>query len=228
MDTLVCRDCHLTKPLDTDHFYKERSAFGWRPDCKVCTLAKKHAWNEANPERYKEGNRIQANRYYHEHKNVNQPRVTKIHPAKTRATTPPTDEELTARKRAYKATHRDDIKQKARVYRAAHADAIQATIRAWRVKNPEKSQTYKANRRARELAVPINDLTPTQWQAIKEAFGHRCAYCGRKMKRLTMDHITPLSKGGSHTLSNVVPACQSCNSKKHTSGPLIPVQPLLL
>jgi 5-methylcytosine-specific restriction endonuclease McrA len=29
-------------------------------------------------------------------------------------------------------------------------------------------------------------------------------------------------------LNNVVPACQSCNSKKHDGLPLRPVQPLLL
>lgn len=47
-------------------------------------------------------------------------------------------------------------------------------------------------------------------------------------QRLTKDHSTPLSKGSAHTLTNVVPACQSCNSKKHTGPPLKPVQPLLL
>ena len=47
------------------------------------------------------------------------------------------------------------------------------------------------------------------------------------MKRLTMDHITPISKGGAHTASNIVPACQSCNSKKNNRAPLKPVQPIL-
>ncbi|MDB4875733.1 MAG: hypothetical protein JWM41_2179 [Gemmatimonadetes bacterium] len=29
-----------------------------------------------------------------------------------------------------------------------------------------------------------------------------------------MDHVIPISRGGSHTRENVVPACRSCNSKK--------------
>jgi len=29
-----------------------------------------------------------------------------------------------------------------------------------------------------------------------------------------MDHVIPLSKGGKHLPSNVVPACASCNSSK--------------
>jgi 5-methylcytosine-specific restriction endonuclease McrA len=60
------------------------------------------------------------------------------------------------------------------------------------------------------------------------AYGHCCVYCGRKMQRLTQDHITPLSRGGNHTKSNIVPACRSCNSKKGTGEPLVPVQPMLL
>ncbi len=43
----------------------------------------------------------------------------------------------------------------------------------------------------------------------------RCYWCGRNMKEITQDHIIPLSKGGLHTETNVVAACQSCNSKKH-------------
>ena len=41
----------------------------------------------------------------------------------------------------------------------------------------------------------------------------RCHYCGR-MAKLTIDHVIPLSKGGDHSRSNVVPACQRCNSQK--------------
>ena len=48
------------------------------------------------------------------------------------------------------------------------------------------------------------------------------------MQRLEMDHITPLSKGGDHTASNIVPCCRSCNAKKGTGPVLKPVQPMLL
>ena len=43
-----------------------------------------------------------------------------------------------------------------------------------------------------------------------------------------MDHLTPLSKGGSHTVSNIVPACRPCNSRKGVKEVLRPVQPLLI
>ena len=42
---------------------------------------------------------------------------------------------------------------------------------------------------------------------------HACQYCGSS-KRLTLDHVMPRSKGGTHTWDNVVAACEKCNSAK--------------
>lgn len=41
-----------------------------------------------------------------------------------------------------------------------------------------------------------------------------CAYCGRKSKRLTIDHVVPHSRGGKTTWENTVACCKSCNSRK--------------
>jgi 5-methylcytosine-specific restriction endonuclease McrA len=43
--------------------------------------------------------------------------------------------------------------------------------------------------------------------------GHRCQYCG-SAKQLTIDHVIPRSKGGTHTWDNVTIACETCNHKK--------------
>jgi 5-methylcytosine-specific restriction endonuclease McrA len=43
--------------------------------------------------------------------------------------------------------------------------------------------------------------------------GHRCQYCG-SAKQLTIDHVIPRSKGGTHTWDNVAIACETCNHKK--------------
>jgi hypothetical protein len=94
--------------------------------------------------------------------------------------------------------------------------------------NPEPNLARNARWRARKRGATINDLSAAQWKEIKAAYDHRCVYCGRKMKRLTQDHLLPLSRGGTNTVANVVPACLSCNSRKYTGPPLIPVQPLLL
>lgn len=100
--------------------------------------------------------------------------------------------------------------------------------RAWTKANPEKAVAKVERRRARKQGANRITLSAAQWEEIKIAFGHRCAYCDRKMQRLTQDHITPFSQQGDHHLHNVVPACKSCNSKKNAGPPLVPVQPLLL
>lgn len=33
---------------------------------------------------------------------------------------------------------------------------------------------------------------------------------------LHIEHVVPISLGGTHTLGNIVPACQSCNFNKYT------------
>ncbi len=43
---------------------------------------------------------------------------------------------------------------------------------------------------------------------------HTCQYCGRQGGRLTVDHVVPRHKGGSHQWSNVVTACEECNRVK--------------
>lgn len=96
-------------------------------------------------------------------------------------------------------------------------------------KLPKANERLVTVRRANPPKAAIADFTPAQWASLQAAFHHCCAYCGIDAKgELTQDHITPLSKGGNHTLSNIVPACQSCNSKKWTGEPLMPIQPLLI
>lgn len=44
--------------------------------------------------------------------------------------------------------------------------------------------------------------------------GYRCQYCGRRLSRLTIDHVVPRRLGGQHSWDNLVSACPNCNRKK--------------
>lgn len=54
------------------------------------------------------------------------------------------------------------------------------------------------------------------WARLLEVFGHRCAYCRKEpgRKGWTVDHVIPLSKGGTWRMENLVPACAKCNNEK--------------
>lgn len=46
---------------------------------------------------------------------------------------------------------------------------------------------------------------------------HVCAFCGAR--GLTIDHLTPVSRGGGNTWSNTVTACEPCNRRKADRTP---------
>jgi HNH endonuclease len=156
------------------------------------------------------------------------------HHARNRSPQQPRNVSLTEQERHRReqakwfANNKDKAHASSARYHAANKDKINARRRARYAKNPDKALAANKTRRARKNAAPIRDLTAAQWQAIKAHYGHRCVYCHKKFRRLTQDHLTPLSQGGAHTVTNVVPACQTCNARKRTGPVLIPVQPLLI
>ena len=133
-----------------------------------------------------------------------------------------------ARSHEYYVAHRDAVKQRMKAYYHEHKAEIAVKTReyysrertkkgraAWRQVNAGKIAAWSKLHRARKMLAPVNDLTDEQWDERVVEFRGRCAYCLNPMATVTQDHLIPLSRGGSHTLSNVVPCCKSCNSKKH-------------
>lgn len=73
------------------------------------------------------------------------------------------------------------------------------------------------------LVVQLLDFERMPRQEVKFSRGNiylrdsnRCQYCGRKFTsaELSLDHVTPISRGGKSTWENVVCACLPCNVKK--------------
>lgn len=106
-----------------------------------------------------------------------------------------------------------------RAYRQSHPEAELARQRAWRAAHPDNVRNWNQTRRAR-IAGNGTDLTPKEWQQILDDFDHRCAYCHTDEALLQMEHVLPVSRGGRHTKSNVVPACGPCNRQKGTKTAL--------
>ncbi|OGN80707.1 MAG: HNH endonuclease [Chloroflexi bacterium GWC2_73_18] len=43
---------------------------------------------------------------------------------------------------------------------------------------------------------------------------YTCQFCGRETHDLTLDHVVPRHRGGTHDWENLVAACRSCNHRK--------------
>lgn len=74
----------------------------------------------------------------------------------------------------------------------------------------ERCRARQARRRAGAL---IKTHSYEEWLDLLHRCKGRCVKCGKKRK-LTRDHIIPLSKGGHDGIENIQPLCRPCNTRK--------------
>lgn len=70
-------------------------------------------------------------------------------------------------------------------------------------------------RKAQEMGLIAVAIPPAAIRQRFNGFGNRCAYCGSN-GYMELEHVVPISKGGAHDISNIVPACHGCNASKRT------------
>lgn len=88
-------------------------------------------------------------------------------------------------------------------------------VNSWRKNNRDKVRLYCNNRNSIQRGS-FGKLKQDEWEQIKKDFKYMCAICGKKEPeiKLTIDHIIPVSKGGSNLIENIQPLCRLCNSIK--------------
>ena len=84
------------------------------------------------------------------------------------------------------------------------------TSREWSKANRHRRTLYQ---RARQKQLDQSAWTREDFARARELLDGACAYCG-STENLTLDHVVPLSREGSHTIENLVAACRPCNSRK--------------
>jgi 5-methylcytosine-specific restriction endonuclease McrA len=111
---------------------------------------------------------------------------------------------------------KEKARKASREYYERNAEAQCAQHKIWLKNNRDKRNIQEHNRRARVLHNG-GIFTHDEWLALCEKYSHACLRC-TKHKKLTADHVVPLSKGGSNDITNIQPLCRTCNLQKATKS----------
>lgn len=111
-------------------------------------------------------------------------------------------------------------------YQRAHPERVRAANRVsvakWALAHPEANRVRRARRRALKLAYEGPNYTPVDVAALLVDQHDLCAYCGMTLNgKYHVDHVVPLSQGGSNGPDNIALACAPCNLSKHDRSLLV-------
>lgn len=211
-----CPKCDTDKPATTEHFHRRAaSPDGLYHSCKECMKN----YYIANKERYAENGRA----YYSANKErkAEQGRDWRERNKEWKA----------ERQRVYRSANSGKWTKYRREYNAKNKERYAEQRRAYEASHPDLRRSIKLRYRATKAAAE-GDYGVTDIKRQYEAQGGRCAYCSTPLsKGYHIDHVVPLSRGGSNKPDNLVATCPTCNISKrdrllHTEW--IPSNPLPL
>lgn len=208
--TKRCPSCSHDRPL-SDWGRNRSNADGLQSHCNPCRAERR----ERNSERIREANRQYAASHREEaRQRAGQWRIDNRDRARERDRL-----YYLANKDRWRGRQRD-IERKRETdaaYREANRDRIREYMRDYCAEHPEVRAEHSGRRRARLWDAP-GDATAAQIAARIEYYGGRCWMCGAPWEHI--DHVKPLSKGGSNWPANLRPACAPCNLRKKNRWPL--------
>jgi len=210
-----CKDCSRKSVLQWAAEHKEKRAIymrKWAEDHKEERQTYHARYRKDNIEKIRAAKR----KYYAKH-----PKYRKKRRAAEREWRKQHKKEQQDYHREYRLKNREAISARDSRWRIENIDKIRAYKRKWYRNNPDKVKAAKFRRRARKAAVPSN-FTSDDWLEILDKQDYKCKYCGKDFSDELppeIDHVYPLSKGGSHTTSNIVAACKPCNVSKGNKLP---------
>lgn len=188
----TCTKCGRELPATTEFFYAAHEVkSGLRGMCKECDLVRHKAYAAANPEKV---TKWKADDYARRREDV----------------------------RAYNADHYAENAETERarraVYRVAHLEESRRQDRVYYANNRDKFRVLNNRRRMRERDAGSHTASEIREQYRRQ--GGRCHWCGDKAGLdYHVDHVIPVSKGGSNGPDNLVIACPTCNLRKGSKLP---------
>lgn len=218
-----CSKCGTEYPETPEYFHRDaKSKTGLSYRCKKCVKKAGAEWYAANREHVRERGR----RYYQ----ANRERILErdrayyyAHPGqwieRNRRYAAANPEKVKLWKAKYRETHREELRQKGRDYVRATREQREIARKKWRQNNPEQARAEIIRYRARKRQAP-GTHTGEDIRAQYQAQRGRCWWCGNLLNgTYHVDHLIPLSRGGSNAPENIVLACPSCNMSKNNKLP---------
>lgn len=122
---------------------------------------------------------------------------------------------------AWREANKDRLVEQTKAWREANKERLVAVHKAYYEANKLAFVAYAAKRRAHkrnaEGAYKASDIA-----AIFSAQKAKCAYCRTSLRKIGyhIDHIVPLSKGGTNWPRNLQLTCETCNLSKRALHPV--------
>lgn len=110
--------------------------------------------------------------------------------------------------------HREERLKKQKIYYHNNKEYFKDKNKKYRQNN--KDYILLKNNKRKNF-TKLGNISQHQINNLLLINNNQCFYCKIFVKRginLHLDHKVPLSKGGIHHISNIVPACSSCNLSK--------------
>lgn len=142
--------------------------------------------------------------------------------------------EILLYQKEYYDKNKDYVKNRVKKYANKNKEKIKEYCKKYLINNREKINKHhrkyysfgyglaiKKNITSKRRAIK-KDSTITSIEILKlQQNAKKCYWCGISLKNIKthIDHYIPLSKGGEHTLSNLVISCPSCNLNKSSKDP---------
>lgn len=203
----TCTKCMDGKP--TSDFWalsSSKDGFAWH--CKACAAKSSAAWRLANKDRLKA-----SKAEYHA---VNKERCN----AQSKAWHLANLEYSTARNKEYRDAHAEELRVYAVEWRKRNLEKSRTSVTAYQALHPEMRKASRQNRRAklRDAEGVITKFVVTRLLGLQR---NKCAVCRSDVSSgYHIDHVYPLSKGGTNVIENLQILCPACNLSKSAKHPI--------